>query len=109
MREMDIHDGKPLVEVAINNLLFHINGAKRDKLKIFAVIVGYGSTGGSHKIKTASIAKLEELVIDKKIKAYIIGNQLDIFSKEYQNFKYRELIPEEEKRILNSGKIFIVL
>ena len=78
-------------------------------IQIVEVITGYGSTGGTSKIKNAVIVRLEELKTQKYIKDYICGNELDIFNAKYQNFKYRDLIPEDVKKIRNSGAIYIVL
>lgn len=109
MLSRDIHYGKPNVEMALDNLLDFIHFAKRQNAKIIEVVVGYGSSGKTHKIKTASLLFLEEKKKMGLIKDFILGNDLSIFSSKYQSFEYKEMIPEEEKRKLNPGVIFIVL
>ena len=108
MLSRDIHFGKPTVANAIDHLDIFLKEVKRSE-KIVEVITGYGSTGGTSKIKNAVIVRLEELKTQKYIKDYICGNELDIFNAKYQNFKYRDLIPEDVKKIRNSGAIYIVL
>ena len=108
MLSRDIHYGKPTVANAIDHLDIFLKEVKRSE-KIVEVITGYGSTGGTSKIKNAVIVRLEELKTQKYIKDYICGNELDIFNAKYQNFKYRDLIPEDVKKIRNSGAIYIVL
>ena len=108
MLSRDIHYGKPTVANALEHLEIFLKEVKRSE-KIVEVITGYGSTGGSSKIKNAVIKRLDELKDNKYIKDYICGNELDIFNSKYQNFKYLSLIPDSIKRIRNSGAIYIVL
>ena len=108
MLSRDIHYGKPSVINALEHLDIFLKEVKRSE-KIVEVITGYGSTGGSSKIKNAVIERLEELKLQKYIKDFICGNELDIFNKKYQNFKYLSLIPDSVKKIRNSGAIYIVL
>ena len=108
MISRDIHYGKPTVANALEHLDLFLKEVKRSE-KIVEVITGYGSTGGSSKIKNAVLIRLEEYKESKYIKDYICGNELDIFNLKYQNFKYRDLIPENVKKIRNSGAIYIVL
>lgn len=108
MLSRDIHYGKPSVINAIEHLKLFLKSAK-GREKIVEVITGYGSTGKTHKIRNAVIEFLDELKHTNYIKDYIFGNELDLFCAKYQNFKFKQLIPEEEKRICNKGKVFIVL
>ena len=108
MISRDIHYRMPTVANAIEHLELFLKEVKRSE-KIVEIITGYGSTGGSSKIKNAVIRRLEELKDINYIKDFICGNDLDIFSNKYLNFKYRSLIPEEVKRIQNKGAIYIIL
>ncbi len=108
MISRDIHYGKPTVDNAINHLELFLKSVK-GKEKIVEVITGYGSTGGTHKIKNAVIDYLDNLIEKRYIKDYIWGNELDIFCSKYQNFSYKSLIPNSEKIKLNSGSVFIIL
>ena len=108
MLSRDIHYGKPTVFNAIEHLKVFLKEAKRSD-KIVEVITGYGSSGGTSKIKNEAIRYLDELKESNYIKDYICGNDLDIFNLKYQNFKYRSLLSEESKRRCNPGAIYIVL
>ena len=108
MRSRDIHFGKPTVTNALEHLEIFLKEVKRSE-KIVEIITGYGSTGGSSKIKNAVILRLEEIKSTKYIKDYICGNELDIFNSKYQNFKYKALIPDEVKKVQNKGAVYIVL
>ena len=108
MRSRDIHYGMPTVANALDHLDLFLKEVKRSE-KIVEVITGYGSTGGSSKIKKAVIERLEEYKDKKYIKDFICGDELDIFNKKYQNFKYLALSPTEVKRIQNKGAVYIIL
>ena len=108
MRSRDIHYGMPTVANALDHLDLFLKETKRTE-RIVEVITGYGSTGGSSKIKNAVIKRLEEYKEKNYIKDFICGDELDIFNIKYQNFKYRNLLTEDIKRIRNKGAIYIVL
>lgn len=108
MLSRDIHYGKPTVANALEHLDIFIKECKRSE-KIVEVITGYGSSGGSCKIRNAVLNKLVEYKEKNYIKDFIAGNEVDIFNSKYQNFKYKSLVPEEVKRNQNKGAIYIVL
>lgn len=108
MLSRDIHYGKPTVANAIEHLELLLKDCKKSE-KIIEIITGYGSTGGSCKIKNAVIKRLEEYKEINYIKDYICGDELDIFNHKYQNFKYKVLLTEEIKRMRNKGAIYIIL
>ena len=108
MISRDIHYGKPTVVNALEHLDIFLKDVKREE-KIVEVITGYGSTGGSSKIKNAVIKRLEEYKENNYIKDFICGDELDIFNPKYQNFKYLSLIPTEVKKTRNKGAIYIIL
>lgn len=108
MLSRDIHYGRPTVANALEHLDLFLKDVKRSE-KIVEVITGYGSTGGSSKIRNAVINRLEEYKEKNYIKDYICGNEIDIFNYKYQNFKYRSLLTEDIKRQQNKGAIYIIL
>lgn len=108
MLSRDIHYGKPTVANALEHLELFIRDSKRSE-KIVEVITGYGSSGGSCKIRNAVTLKLVEYKEKNYIKDFIFGNEIDIFNSKYQNFKYKTLLPEELKIIQNKGAVYIVL
>ncbi len=104
----DIHSNKESVNVALYDLEQSIKLCKKQKDKVLSLIVGYGSTSGKHKIKNAVIDKLNEYKNNHFIKDFIEGNKLDIFNEEYQKFKYKNLIKDEDKLNKNPGIIYII-
>lgn len=108
MYEVDIHSNKETVDIAIYNLKVAINMAKKEPDRLLKVVVGYGSTGKTHKIKTSVIEILDEYKIKKIIKDYLLGENIDIFNVKYLNFKGKDMIPDKEKS-LNKGIILILV
>lgn len=104
---------KDMHGLTVNEALYELNVtiklARNRKEKLIALIVGYGASGKSHKIKSAFIETLTDLVTKKQIRDYILGSDLDLFNPRYLNFKYRDLIPNEVKRKANPGEIYIII
>lgn len=109
MYTVDLHLKNENVESAVVNLYSSIKLAKKTKEKILCLVVGYGSTGGTHKIKTAVENELEELKRKNQIKGYINGNDIDIFNIKYQKLKNKELIPKDIINRRNPGEIIVIL
>ena len=109
MLTVDIHSNKETVKEAMYTLKEHILTAKRDKDKLLCLIVGYGSKGTSHKIKTATIEALDEYLKSSFIKGYLLGENCDIFNSEYHKFIKRDRIPDLYKRSTNKGVIFVAV
>lgn len=105
----DIHSNYETVATAMYNLKETITLARRQREKVVCLIVGYGSSGGSHKILSAAEEALAIMKSKNNIKDFIRGNHLDMFDIQYLEFKYKELIPNEEKRRKNPGAIFVIL
>lgn len=109
MYTVDLHLKKETVATAVYNLGEQIKLAKVSKEKIVCFIVGYGSTGGSHKIRTAILESLKERKQKKQIKDYILGSDIDIFNATYHSFLGRDLLDEECKKRKNPGEIIVAL
>ena len=106
MYSLDIHSNKETVEQALYQLDIAIKLGKREKDKIIELIVGYGSKGGTHKIRTAVIEKLEEYKSNKRIKDYITGDLIDFGAK---HIEFLKAAPEfyNLKKTANKGVIYI--
>ena len=61
MYTVDLHQKFETVQTAESNLLVQIKLARKTKEKALCLIVGYGSSGGTHKIRTAILQALEDL------------------------------------------------
>ena len=109
MYTVDLHLKGETVISALYNLQSSINLARKSKEKTLCLIVGHGSTGGTHKIKTAVLEKLLELKQKNQIKDYIIGNEVDIFNSKYQTLKGKENIQKSLVGHMNAGEILVIL
>lgn len=109
MYTADIHSNFETVKEAIYNLDIAISFARKEKDKLLCLIIGYGSKGTKHKIKTEILNKLNEYLDNKKIKGYLVGSEIDIFNGNYQKFIYKDRIPEKDKIIKNPGAIYIAV
>ncbi len=105
----DIHSNKETVDTALYELKQSIILTRKQKEKVLCLIVGYGSTGKTHKIHTAVKNELAVMKEKKQIRDFIEGNELDIFSVVYQKFPYKDWIGEEEKRKKNPGVIYVIV
>ena len=108
MINYDIHNDKQGFDRIKYDLDIQIKFAKREKDRLLCLIVGYGSTGGTHKIKNNAIEILEEYKKNNRIKDYLLGDNLDIFNPLYQSFKGKDNIPSNLKNI-NPGIIIILV
>ncbi len=95
------------VSSAINRCDELIKLAKKMHEHVIHLIIGYGSTGGSHKINIAIYNHLEELLLKKQIKGYAKGT-LDFTDPNYLKMPYKELIDEKARKRGNLGTVFVV-
>ena len=109
MRNYDIHNNSQNKDSVKYELDKEIRSTKREKDRLLCLIVGYGSSGGSHKIKNYVIEYLDEYKECGFIKDYIIGSDIDIFNTKYQSFKGKEKIPENVKKEHNPGVIIVLV
>lgn len=109
MYTVDLHPKDATVSSAIENLKQSLKLCRQTKEKVACFIVGYGSTGGTHKIKTAILEELDQLLQAHQIKGFIIGSEIDIFNPKYQNLKGREYLDKECQRRQNPGEVFVTL
>lgn len=108
MFTVDIHKYNKSVDNAIYELKEAIALGKRDKDHLVKVITGYGSSGGTHKIKTKVLVYLDEN-LGHGIKDYISGDDLLNHTDRFFKFKYLGVLPKEEKQYPNPGCIYIIV
>ncbi|MBR6289121.1 MAG: hypothetical protein IKR19_07295 [Acholeplasmatales bacterium] len=104
----DIHSNKETVNDALYLLDLALKEAKRDKDKILCLITGYGSRGGTHKIRTAILDKLSEYKENNRIKAFILGGDIDYGEKYIEFLKSAPRFYNVQKE-RNNGVIYIAL
>ncbi|MDE5868372.1 MAG: hypothetical protein K2H02_05450 [Anaeroplasmataceae bacterium] len=109
MYQVDLHSKNATVDSALYQLEKSIELMRKTKEHIGCFIVGYGSTGGTHKIKTAILNALEEKLSKHQIKGYILGSEIDIFNVKYQNLKGKEWIDEATKKRRNPGEVLVII
>ncbi|MDE7264386.1 MAG: hypothetical protein K2N64_06975 [Anaeroplasmataceae bacterium] len=109
MYKVDLHQRNETVASALYNLKESIRIARSSKDHVLCLVVGYGSTGGTHKIKTAVLEQLREYKSKNQIRDFIIGSEIDIFNANYQKLKGKEFLDEDCKRRKNPGEILVIL
>ena len=109
MYTVDLHQKDATVSSAIENMKQSLKLCRHTKEKVVCFIVGYGSTGGTHKIKTAILEELDKLMQAHQIKGFILGSEIDIFNPKYQNLKGREYLDKECHNRKNPGEVIVTL
>lgn len=109
MRTVDVHSDCENLNTLMYKLNIEFKFARREPDKLLCLIVGYGSNGGSHKIRNNVITLLDEYKDSNRIKDYILGSDIDIFNFKYQSFLGKDKIPVEFKNRVNPGVILVYL
>ncbi len=108
--EYDIHPRGARVDEALTMLDHVISRSRAESPVLCAVITGYGSSGGTSKIKSAVIAACGKYVAQNHIRGFLDGEFAgDIFSPEHLAFPDSSLIPPMYKRCPNPGIVFIAV
>lgn len=98
------------VDDAVGELDRLVSRARGSGAKVFAVVTGYGSTGGTSRIKSAVLAACRRYVRQNHIRGFLDGEYAgDIFSAQFLAFPDSGLIPVEYKRSPNPGMVFIAV
>ncbi len=106
--EYDLHPRGARVDDAIAQLNRIVSSARGGGAGVFAVITGYGSSGGTAMIKSAVLAACRRFVRQNHIRGFLDGEFAgDIFSPQYLAFPEAARIPNFYKRFLNPGIVFI--
>jgi hypothetical protein len=108
--EYDLHVRGMLVDDALSEFDRIVSAARNGRNRVFAVVVGYGSTGGTSRIKSALLAACRKYVQQNHIRAFIDGEYAgDMFSPQFLAFPEITSIPVEYKRCPNPGMIFVAV
>lgn len=109
VKEINLEEGMPTCDEALNELKTSIQSAKQSKYKCLIIIHGYGSSGKGGKIREKVRQWLNAQVRNGKLKAVINGEDFNIFTPkalELKN-KYKEL--ESLLRVTNHGVTVVEL
>ncbi len=108
IEEYDLHPRGARVDDALARLDRIVSFARGGGPSVFAVVTGYGSSGGTAMIKSAVIAACRKYVSQRHIRGYLDGEYAgDMFSPQYLSFPEASRIPVFYKRSPNPGIVFI--
>ena len=106
--EYDLHERGSTVDEALARLKRLVSAARGGGPSVFAVITGYGSSGGTSMIKSAVVSACRRYLRQNHIAGFLDGEFAgDIFSAQYQSFPAAARIPVAYKRSPNPGLVFI--
>ena len=106
--EYDLHERGMRVDDALAKLERIVSSARGGGPRLFAVITGYGSSGGTNKIKSAVIAVCRKYRRLNHIRGYLDGEKAgDMFSAEFLSFPNAAEIPAIYHRTANPGIVII--
>ncbi len=110
IRTLNIEQGMPTVDEAIQHLHFGLKAMHSSKTMIVRVIHGYGSTGKGGIIREEIRSELHSLFRKGAIKDYIIGEEFGPFSESARNLidRFPEVTKDQDFGRCNHG-ITIVL
>ena len=97
-----------LVDDALAKLERIVSSARGGGPKLFAVVTGYGSSGGTSKIKDAVLAACRKYKRLNHIRGFLDGEKAgDVFSDEFLAFPDAASIPAVYHRTANPGIVII--
>ncbi len=106
--EYDLHPQGARVDDAVAQLNRIVSAARGGGESLFAVITGYGSSGGTAMIKGAVLAACRRFKSQNHIRGYLDGEFAgDMFSPQFLAFPDAARIPNFYKRFPNPGIVFI--
>ena len=111
LREVNLEEGKPVVETAIRRLTFEIHHSRRLNAAVLKIIHGYGSKGTGGKIRIAARRYLQSLVSRGEIRGMIPGEQFSIFDETTRRafLSCDTLRQDRDLERHNNGVTFILL
>ena len=108
--EYDLHARGMLVDDATSELDRLVSRARGGGTRIFAVVTGYGSSGGTSRIKSAVLAACRKYLKQNHIRGFLDGECAgDMFSAQFLAFPDTGAIPVAYKRSPNPGVVFIAV
>ena len=106
--EYDLHARGMRVDDALAKLERVISSARAGGPKLFAVVTGYGSSGGTSRIKSAVLAACRRYRRQNHIRGFLDGEAAaDFFTPDFFDFPAAAAIPPRYRRSPNPGIVFI--
>ena len=108
LEEYDLHPRGARVDDALARLERIVSSARGGGPRLFAVVTGYGSSGGTAKIKGAVLAACMRYKWQRHIRGFLDGEFAgDMFSPQYMAFPDAALLPPSTRRSPNPGVVYI--
>lgn len=108
--EYDLHPSGMRADDAVAEFDRIISSCRGRGVRLFAVITGYGSSGGTSMIKSSILASCRRYKRLNHIRGFIDGEKAgDMFSPEFLAFPEMASVPVCYKRSANPGMIFVAL
>jgi len=106
--EYDLHPRGMRVDDALARLERIVSSERARGGGVFALVTGYGSSGGTSLIKSAVLAALGKYARQNHIRGFLDGEYAwDMFSPQYLAFRDASKIPIFYKRFPNPGMVFV--
>jgi len=106
--EYDLHANGMFVDDALAALERIVASARNGGPRLFAVVTGYGSSGGTSRIKSAVLAACRRYARQNHIRGFLDGEFAgDMFSPQFLAFPDAASIPARYHRSPNPGIVFI--
>lgn len=108
--EYDLHPRGMKVDEAVARLDRIVSSERSCGRGVFAVVTGYGSTGGTAMIKSAVLAQCRRYLRQNHIRGFLDGEFAgDIFSAQALAFPELCSLPAAAKRSPNPGVVYIAV
>ncbi len=106
--EYDLHERGMKADDALARFARIVSRARGGGPKLFAVVTGYGSSGGTSRIKSAILAVCRTYRRQNHIRGFLDGEYAgDIFSEQFLSFPDAASIPARYHRSPNPGVVFV--
>ena len=110
LMEYDLHPRGSSVDDALARLERIVSSARTSGPSLFAVITGYGSSGGTSLIKQGVLAACRRYLAQNHIRGFLDGLFAgDVLSPECLAFPACSQIPSGYRRSPNPGIVFIAI
>ena len=106
--EYDLHGHGMRVDGALAEFERLVSFARGGGPRLFAVVTGYGSSGGTSRIKEAVLAACRRYRRQNHIRGFLDGEFAgDMFSAQFLAFPDAAVLPAHYRRSPNPGLVFV--